>query len=187
MKKIIYVWIFALACGVVVNGWCSQILNDLENNIIRLHIIANSDDAHDQEIKLMVRDSIIELAHKEGELPDINKLEVEVNKVLRRENAPYNAKVSFGKYPITRRSYENFILPQGVYTAARVELGNAEGKNWWCVLSPPLCFTQSAFGESDELAEHLGEQAGKAVMEDKITVKLKILEIGAAIRRHFAG
>lgn len=187
MKKIIYICVFVLSACVVIGTWSAAVLGELENNIVRLHIIANSDTEYDQSLKLEVRDHITQMAFKTGKTPDLAQLEYEANRFLKSRNAPYGAKVCFGKYYIDRRSYKDFILPGGMYTAARIELGEAKGKNWWCVLSPPLCFTRSAFGETQELSNHLGEETMEAVENDKITVKLKILEVVSGMIHRFAG
>lgn len=166
----------------LINYWCTQIHQTLENNIIRLHIVANSDSEYDRGIKLKVRDAVLELAGESGCTPTVAEIEKEANKLLLNEGAPYTASARSGKYYIDRRIYEGFILPRGVYTAARIELGNAMGKNWWCVLSPPLCFTKSAFGHTDELRKHLGQDAYTVVKHSKVTVKLKLLEIISALK-----
>lgn len=183
MKKIIYVCTFLLSAAVLINCWCTQVLQKLENNIVRLHIVANSDSVNDQNIKLKVRDRIIELAEEVGSVPTVEQMEAEANELLLKEDAPYRAKAAFGKYHIDRRKYESFILPEGIYTAARIELGSGRGKNWWCVLSPPLCFTKSAFGDTNELEAFIGEEAHRAVNHKDITVKLKLLEIVSSISR----
>ncbi len=133
---------------------CSAFLPLKEQNIydsvIRLHVLANSDSDSDQEVKLKVRDAV--LAHTSEifsgktykEALDIAKdsvplLKETADKVLFENGFDYksNIVIDFENYPT--RNYEEASLPAGEYMSVRVELGQAEGKNWWCVLFPPMC------------------------------------------------
>lgn len=161
--------------------WCDFASRELENNIVRLHVIANSDSAEDQAIKLTVRDRITDLAREQGRTPDLYQLENTANSVLAENNKPYTAKVTYSKYYVNRREYESIILPEGKYTAACIKLGRGEGKNWWCVLSPPLCFTKSALGRTDEMDDYLDGETATVIKG--ITVKLKVFELASKIMR----
>ncbi len=185
MKKIIYVFLFVFMSALCFGMWSDTLLFDLENNIVRLHILANSDGEYDQQLKIKVRDNILEYAKKNEKVPTPTQMEALANKVLLMENAPYKAKANVGKYYIDRRAYESFILPEGMYTAARIELGEAEGKNWWCVLSPPLCFTKSSFGYTDDLGEYLTAETENTIKGDRITIKLKVLELFSKLRHNY--
>lgn len=118
---------------------------------IRLHILANSDTVQDQLLKLSVRDAILE------ELPDTVKqartpeqalaalrqalplLQYTVNQTLLTAHSGQTATVRLEDFTFTARDYGSFVLPEGTYTALRVELGAAQGHNWFCVLYPALC------------------------------------------------
>lgn len=123
-----------------------------EKQLIRLHVLANSDSTQDQAIKLKVRDAVVEymtpylkdvtnavtareivLSHQDA-LVSISK------EVLESNGVNYSVKIEIGYFDFPVKSYGNLTLPAGKYEAVRVLLGNAEGKNWWCVLFPPLCF-----------------------------------------------
>lgn len=169
--------VFSVTVSLLLAGWCGRTMGELENNIIRLHVIANSDSSFDQSLKLEVRDRLTDLARAKGATPGIAELEQTANEVLISRNVPYRAMVTYGGYYVNRRNYESFILPEGRYTAACVKLGRAEGKNWWCVLSPPLCFTKSALGHTDKLSECLDGETTTAIKG--ITVKLKVLELAS--------
>lgn len=120
--------------------------------LLRLHVIANSDQTADQAVKLKVRDAI--LAYLSPRLLRTTSLEQAqaiilaskpelihlANATLAKENFPYQARVEIGRFPFPSKSYGTFSLPAGQYLALRILLGNAQGKNWWCVLFPPLCF-----------------------------------------------
>ena len=132
---------------------------DLENSVIRLHVLANSDSAEDQALKLRVRDRIL----KDGrELFKNAKSEEEARSILSEnrdflENSArdeifsagydYPVAVNMGKYDFPMKVYENYAFPSGEYEAVRVEIGKAEGQNWWCVMFPPLCFVDGTVDE----------------------------------------
>ncbi len=133
----------------------------LENDLIRLHVVANSDSAEDQETKLLVRDAIVEYLQPIMEkLPDkehalqyikenLDALEELANDVLAKVGAKDSAVVSLEPEAFGTRDYDTFILPAGVYDALRIEIGEAEGKNWWCVVFPTLCLPATSDGFQD--------------------------------------
>jgi len=123
-----------------------------ENNLIRLHVIANSDAPYDQKVKLLVRDEVIkfmapyfkdaqtvEEARKTvlEQLPEIKKA---ADACLASLGQDYQAKAELGSFNFPAKAYGDFVLPSGRYEAVRVVLGEGKGRNWWCVLYPPLCF-----------------------------------------------
>jgi len=120
------------------------------DNILRLHILANSNSEEDQSVKLKVRDAVIE--EFAGEMQDAgNARQAEkiisdnVGRVrLAAEKAGYEGDVSvqIGDYEFPDRVYAGTLLPAGTYRAVRIILGEGEGDNWWCVMYPPLCFMQ---------------------------------------------
>lgn len=132
---------------------------DLENSVIRLHVLANSDSAEDQALKLRVRDRIL----KDGrELFKNAKSEEEARRILSEnrdflENSArdeifsagydYPVALNMGKYDFPMKVYENYAFLSGEYEAVRVEIGKAEGQNWWCVMFPPLCFVDGTVDE----------------------------------------
>lgn len=123
----------------------------LYDNIIRLHVIANSDSDEDQRIKLLVRDGILDtVSDLLGGISDRNEAEAVLsanlslvedaaNAVLNELESEHKAKVTLTEESYPTREYEGFSLPAGTYTSLRVLIGAAEGKNWWCVLYPKLC------------------------------------------------
>ncbi len=123
-----------------------------KEDVIRLHVLANSDSAADQQLKLKVRDAII--AYLAPYLEQVSEKDVARSIVLAHQNqlldvatqvlvmngADYSVVLETGIYDFPIKSYGNLVLPAGKYEAVRVLIGQAEGKNWWCVLFPPLCF-----------------------------------------------
>ena len=120
-------------------------------NLIRLHVLANSDGEGDQEVKLLVRDRI--LAETAVLLKDVNDrasglhllrahrsdLVAAAEDELKRHGFPYRAAVDVGEFGFPERHYDFGVLPAGKYQALRVVLGQGQGRNWWCVLFPPVC------------------------------------------------
>lgn len=147
----------------------------LENRILRLHILAADDDTASQEIKLHVRDAVLALVREplksvanadEAEaalLPLLDDIIDTANKVLADYGASYRASavLTTDFFPI--KQYGSLLLPPGEYRALRISLGDANGKNWWCMLYPSLCFTEGitatiAEEEKEELRGLLSEE-----------------------------
>lgn len=122
-----------------------------QHNLIRLHVVANSDQPADQALKMKVRDAILaasgdlleESASADAEarivenLPFFRRLAEEE---VREAGRDYGVKVEYGTFAFPDRSYGPVDLPAGEYRALRVVLGNGDGANWWCILFPPLCY-----------------------------------------------
>ena len=150
---------------------------DEDKNYFRIHIVANSNSTVDQEIKFSVKSAIVEYltpivadCQSEAECVELVKsklavLNCVVQTELKNQKVEYGAKVDILKKEFPTRYYENFVLEQGVWDCIYVELGQAEGDNWWCVAYPPLCFMNKNKNE-----------------EQDIVYQSKILEI---IKRHF--
>ena len=128
---------------------------EIYDNIIRLHVLANSDSEEDQALKLKVRDSILETVSKllldvtdrtqaESILQsNLQILESTTNEALKSYGSTHTAAVTLTKEPYPTRIYEDFTLPAGTYTSLRILIGEASGQNWWCILFPQLCVGKS--------------------------------------------
>lgn len=151
MLTVLVAWIASSVYAEDVNAGLSQ-------NLVRLHVIANSDSVSDQALKLKVRDAIIE--YMKGQLADskdinetktiinsdLRKIEEVSRKVILQNNSNYSVKAMMGNYDFPTKVYGDVSLPAGRYEALRVVIGNGEGANWWCVLFPPLCFCDATHG-----------------------------------------
>ena len=155
----------------------------LNNQVIRLHVVADTDDPEDQEIKLLVRDEILKLVNtiksdaltKEDALvllqDQLPRLQEAANRVLQQSGKDYQAEVTLQQEAFPTRIYDTFSLPAGVYDSLRVTLGGGEGKNWWCVVFPDLCASAAAVveetaveaGFSDTLSKTLTQEEGYEV------------------------
>ena len=123
---------------------------------IRLHVVAASDSAWDQGVKLAVRDAVREeaaalLAYCDAAdeawrmvQDNLDALEEAARETLGEWNAPYDASASAGVFAFPERKYDGRAVPAGDYRAVRVTLGEGDGKNWWCVLYPSLCLPMGA-------------------------------------------
>lgn len=121
-------------------------------NLIRLHIVANSDSTDDQRIKLKVRDAVVAESKKyfvnlrtpaealRAAVSNSPNLAALAGRVAKANGASYGARVEVGRFDFPTRAYPFGTLPAGRYQAVRITLGRGEGRNWWCVLFPPLCF-----------------------------------------------
>lgn len=176
---------------------------NINNKVIRLHVIANSDSITDQQLKYKVRNEIVEKFNKEFEtivekessesiiIEKLNEIRELAEEAIRRENYNYDIKVYYGNYNFPRKQYEDIVLPEGNYDAVRIEIGKAEGKNWWCVMFPPLCFVDFGTTEDSEpvfdvdtetyLAEILTEKEIEDIKlkrgSEDVKLKSKIYEV----------
>ena len=153
----------------------------LERDLIRLHVVANSDSGEDQAVKLQVRDAILaNLDAQIGSFTDIDQvkaylaahlpeLERIANQVLEQAGFAERAAVSLTDEEFPTRQYDTFSLPAGIYQSLRVVIGEGEGKNWWCVVFPSLCYGATSAdvedmavsaGFSDPLANTLTREDG---------------------------
>ena len=136
----------------------------LSENLIRLHVVADSDSAEDQAIKLRVRDAITsKLEAVVKDLPDVEtakaylqehlpELEQVANDVLKAAGNGCRAVVTLAKEAFPTREYDTFTLPAGIYESLRVTIGSGEGHNWWCVVFPSLCVSATSDGFEDTAA-----------------------------------
>lgn len=157
---------------------------------VRLHILANSDSENDQRLKYEIRDRLLSKygrmlgkANTPSEAKDVicrlkSDIENDVNGWLTEYGYEYGCEVAFDTEWYDTREYENFTLPKGYYTSLRVMLGEAEGKNWWCVMYPPLCLdiaTEEA--PKDDAVMGYTKEEYYLITEDGYNVKFKILEL----------
>ena len=160
-KRIAMCFLFA-ACI-----WIWGVIADRESlneELIRLHVVANSDSEEDQMVKLRVRDAVVESlredmakitdfelarAYIEENLPKIQQTANDCLEILGYEG---NAVATLGEEAFDTRYYDTFTLPAGVYESLRITIGEGEGKNWWCVVFPTLCVPATSDGFEDVAA-----------------------------------
>ena len=164
--------------GVLVKVGAAQ-KEHIEKSVIRFHVIANSDSYDDQELKLKVRDAVIEFLKPQLEKSDNPKESKDIICSLLNETADaakdcivkngysYNASASVGNFHFPTKSYGDTDFPAGNYDALRIVIGDGGGENWWCVLYPQLCFVSSS---STALPEESKEKLKSILSEDEYKI-----------------
>lgn len=170
----------------------AQAVQSVRDDVVRLHILANSDSSFDQHIKLKVRDALLqedfcflgELITAENAECHFQKSKEEIIKIVKRvleENGvSYDAKISLEKEYYETRSYGSLTFPAGEYLSMKIVLGKGDGKNWWCVMFPPLCVPAASDVTADkETASQYLTEGAEAVVNggQKYVIKFKIVEI----------
>lgn len=153
MKYILsFFGIVGVVCAIV---FCTQKKADVNEDYVRIHITANSNSDFDKNVKYVVKDSIIdflipELAQAESKQEaetilklNLQKIQEVSNNVLQKLGANYSATVTIIEEQMPARSYDNFVLESGLYQSLKIDLGKAQGDNWWCVVFPAVCFLSS--------------------------------------------
>lgn len=200
MQSRIRRWLFVgiLFAGIVMTG-CrirqmnAEALSEISGNVLRLHVRANSNTSKDQMIKLKVRDALIcKMSEFRNEMTDVSLAKQAVRDHMDElcgaaqaavsdlhENGHVN--IEIGKAWFPEKSYGDVILPSGNYEAVIVNIGSGNGKNWWCVLFPQLCFTDPEHGYvSDEgketLQSELSDETYESLIDHRVEAKLKIVQ-----------
>ncbi len=184
-KAIILGFIFTLLISIT--GFKAH-CDNIEKKVLRLHVIANSDTQEDQELKLKVRDRIINYSgdifvdatdKKSAEKLTKDNLS-EIKKIAQEEvlknGYNYPVEVELKNTHFNTRVYNEVTLPAGNYDALRVIIGDGNGKNWWCVMFPPMCLP--AAEEKSELSEVLSDSELEIVSDNnKYEIKFKVVEL----------
>ena len=158
--------------------------NDVENKVVRLHVLANSNSEIDQNIKLKVKDDVFKLASKltanassteEAEKvlqANIKEIENTANKKLAELNSGYTAVAEVTNSFFNTRDYDTFSLPAGNYKSLRVTIGEGKGRNWWCAVYPGLCLSSSS-----DFGELTNEEKDILTNKEQYKVSFKVYEI----------
>ncbi len=161
----------------------------LAENFFRFHVLANSDSEEDQALKLKVRDAVIDYLEpglresnsKEAtrayilkHLPEITDV---AGRTLRAAGSSYELQVVVGESDFPTKSYGSVTLPAGRYESLCIQIGEAEGRNWWCVMFPTLCFVEETEPEAmeEDLAEHLPAEQNELIHKPR-SFKFKLVE-----------
>lgn len=164
--------------------------------VIRFHVLANSDSKEDQEIKLKVRDGVVafvqqklKTAQSKEEAEEIiqknlSKIKREANKILKEEQYESRAIAKLTKEEFPVKVYGDTIFPAGEYETLQVEIGKAKGHNWWCVMYPSLCLVDESVAvvpeeSKEKLKDSLTKEEYETITQEKPAVKyrFKIVEI----------
>ena len=169
----------------------------VKDDVVRLHILANSDSEADQEVKLKVRDALLKtnaailekgVTTKNAQRYFEESKDVLLNtaeKTLKENGFDYSVKIALGTEYYKTREYGGLTFPAGQYTSLKVILGEGEGKNWWCVMFPPLCVPAAEGVQTDgeKAVDYLSESGEKVINGgNKYVIKFKFLEIYEELR-----
>ncbi len=199
-------WEVALIAAFVITALCAGSIGsvaaeqrELSDKLIRLHVIANSDSEADQALKLKVRDAVtgeleamLKSAGSRDEAAETLRENLQLisqlcEDTIIREGYDYTVNVTLGVENYPTRVYDTFSLPAGEYQSLKITIGSGEGKNWWCVVFPPVCYTAatkedlSEMDFSDDEVELITEDGGAQVF------KFKILEWLSELKNLFTG
>ncbi len=198
MKKIIVSFSIALVVCLVV-CICRDIsgLERMTDKLIRLHVVADSDSDYSQQIKLKVRDEALDYvseltkecsskaAAQDMIITNLDSIKDVSEKALRDNGCNLCVDVSYEKALVDRREYDGFTLPQGIYSALCIRIGEAKGKNWWCVLYPSLCVSSAA--DIEESGDFSEEELIIVKQPEKVKYKLAIFELFERLRSKIYG
>lgn len=165
----------------------------IASNIIRFHVRANSDTDTDQQLKIKVKNEVVSYikpflenspsidASREILSQHIEDIKDTALDTIHKEGFNYNVNVYFEQSYFPMKTYADVTFPSGEYEAFRIDIGEANGKNWWCVLYPPLCFVDSVYGElpessKEELKNVLTDDEYNAITDVQYKYKFKYLK-----------
>ncbi len=200
----------AVICGLILTTvitfagerYSKGVTDQLSEHFIRFHLIANSDTIEDQQMKEHIKDLVLAymsplLKDSESieqtrtiiidETPNIEQIALEVIKKWGKE---YNVNVRLDKVDFPTKAYGDITLPAGEYEACRIIIGEGKGKNWWCVMFPPLCYVDVTSGivpsdQMDKLKASISEEEYELITKSTslsnkdmpIKFKFKIVEV----------
>ena len=203
MKKLkigrIFVILILLSLFILISAisYVDAVSNNIADSVFRLHVIANSDSKEDQELKLKVRDELLSYMNiiskdstsKQEAMQIANEHKEEftqiAEKVIKENGYNYTVNVQIGKADFPTKYYGDITLPAGTYDALKVQIGEAKGQNWWCVMFPPLCFVDVSTGivpdnSKQELKQSLDDEEYDLISKtdnNEISFKFKIVEL----------
>lgn len=196
-KKItLLIFLFLVYFIVCSFNYSNAVTNDISNSIFRLHIIANSNNVEDQNLKYKVRNNILQYMNTiigeenskekimETILLHLDNFKNIAQNTIYDNGYTYKVSVKIGNFEFPTKTYGDISFPPGNYDALRIEIGEAKGENWWCVMFPPLCFVDVTSGivpeESKEILEsELTDEEYELICNnsEEFKVKFKIVEV----------
>lgn len=162
---ILLIFLLSIYVFISAQSYVSAISSDLSDSVFRLHVLANSNSDEDQNLKLKVRDAL--LNYMNGLCTNCSTKEEAISIAIEHQNEfqyiakqtildngyNYDVKININNFYFPTKNYGDISLPAGYYDALRVEIGEAKGKNWWCVMFPSLCFVDITSGVVDDEAK----------------------------------
>lgn len=180
-------------------SYVEAVSTDISDSVFRLHVIANSDSNEDQSLKYKVRDNLLKYmdnicsncSSKQEAINLVTEHQEEFKQIaldtIKEEGYSYNVKINIGNFEFPTKQYGDISLPAGYYDALRVEIGEAKGRNWWCVMFPSLCFIDVSSGivpeeSKEELQNVLSDEEYSIISDNSdngIKLKFKLIEFFA--------
>lgn len=157
-RFLVLIILFSIYVFICAFSYVNAVSANISSSVFRLHVIANSDSAEDQNLKYLVRDALIDYMNSVSKNSDSKDEAISIayqhksdfykiaKKVINDNGYDYNVNISIGNFTFPTKNYGDISLPAGYYDALKVEIGNASGQNWWCVMFPPLCFVDISTG-----------------------------------------
>ena len=179
-------WELALLCALCLTlcaaVWAQGQTERISSSLIRLHVLAADDSAEEQALKLRVRDAVLSFLSPrlEGAESKAEAGEILTRSLPELQNAAAAAAegrtvtVTLTREPYPTRSYGPVALPAGGYDSLRVILGKGEGRNWWCVVFPPICMSLES---TEQLEESVGEESFQILTSDGAALRFRLLEL----------
>ena len=186
----VLILLFLLYTFICAYSYASSVSNDIADSVFRLHILANSDSEEDQNLKLLVRDNV--LSYMKEIASDVSTKEEVISlmdehledfkqialSTIKNAGYDYDVNLKVGNFDFPSKSYGDISLPSGYYDALRIEIGEAKGHNWWCVMFPTLCFVDVSSGSLDDdskdvLESNLNSEEYDLVSGENLGVKVK--------------
>ena len=198
MSKTIKIFVPIFLSFILIYSYVTPFIKTSESisqDVFRLHILANSDSDEDQSLKLKVRDKILTKSESLfincknlNDVINVSKNNIDyfeklANECIKENGYNYETKVYVDKEYFNTREYEKITLPSGVYNALKIEIGEAKGHNWWCVMFPAICLPAVS---DDEINSILNEDEIELINNNnKYEIRFKIVEIYEKIKSKF--
>lgn len=175
--------LIALSLTTLAALWAQGRQNSLSEKLVRFHVIAVSDDEYEQQLKLRVRDAVLEYispkleeAESSTQAREILAAELDnIREAAQTVSEGRGVTVTLTRENYPTKSYEGFTLPAGEYESLRVILGEGQGHNWWCIVFPPVCLSAA---QADTVEQQLGEEYFRLISEEEgYELRFKALEL----------
>ncbi len=191
MKIFVPIFLFLLLISAYVTPFI-QTSERISDDVFRLHILANSDNEEDQQLKLKVRDAVLKKGQNVftdcSSLEDIiascesniDLFEETATECIKENGYNYSVNAYVDKEYFNTREYEEITLPSGIYNALKIEIGEAKGHNWWCVMFPAICLSAVSDSEMNNILDE--EEIELINSDNKFEIRFKIVEIYEKIK-----
>ena len=204
--KLFFVFTIVLFLFASSFSYVKAVSEHLSTSVLRLHVVANSDNDFDQALKYKVRDSLLKymntLCDSTNTKSDainivksnLNNFKLIAEQTIHENGYNYPVNIQLGNFYFPSKDYGDISFPAGMYDALKVEIGNASGHNWWCVMFPPLCFVDVTSGvvpdsSKEELQDNLSEDEFNLISsnDDFYQFKFKLVELFNSMANNLTG